>query len=450
MRPFSKKMTNRFPIIAPLMVLLCFLNSASAQISYLSDEESNPNTLGWMTGFPPPPDKVVGTDILEVMSFPKIRWAFCHMREGQGSKRIFRGIQAPAVFQEAIDPKIDEVSFTPLGSSETMTWKESLSANYTDGIVVLHKGRLVYEYYSGCLTREGRHSAMSVTKSFIGMLAELLIAEGTLDDSVLVTQYVPELGSSAFGSATVRQVMDMTTGLKFTEDYADPNSDIWVYAAAGSPIPKPADYKGPRNFYEYLQTVKPEGEHDDAFTYKSINTDTLAWIISRAADRSMIDLMSERIWKPLRNEQEADMMIDSIGTPLAAGGLNLSLRDAARFGQAMLGRGVIDGERVFPASAVDSVAMGGDPAKFASAGYTTLPGGSYRSMWWHLHNEHGAYTARGIHGQAIYVDPKADMVIARFATYPISFNSKIDPTSLPAYHAVAKYLLSSQSEMSGP
>ena len=107
----------------------------------------------------------------------------------------------------------------------------------------------------------------------------------------------------------------------------------------------------------------------------------------------------------------------------------------------MLGNGVIDGERVFPAVAVASIARGGDLEKFAGAGYSTLPGGSYRSMWWNLHNEHGAYSARGIHGQAIYVDPKAEMVIARFATHPISFNSQLDPTSLPAYHAVAKYLL---------
>ena len=70
-----------------------------------------------------------------------------------------------------------------------------------------------------------------------------------------------------------------------------------------------------------------------------------------------------------------------------------------------------------------------------------LPGGSYRSQWWVLHNENGAYSARGIHGQAIYVDPTAEMVIARFATFPISFNAAIDPTSLPAYQAVADYLI---------
>ena len=99
------------------------------------------------------------------------------------------------------------------------------------------------------------------------------------------------------------------------------------------------------------------------------------------------------------------------------------------------------GEQVIPTAAVQSISGGGDPAKFAGAGYTTLPGGSYRSQWWALHNDNGAYSARGIHGQAIYVDPTAEMVIARFATFPISFNAAIDPTSLPAYQAVADYLI---------
>ena len=135
------------------------------------------------------------------------------------------------------------------------------------------------------------------------------------------------------------------------------------------------------------------------------------------------------------------MMIDSLGTPFSAGGLNLSLRDAARFGQTLLQQGSWQGEQVIPAAAVQSISEGGDPAKFAGAGYSTLPGGSYRSQWWALHNENGAYSARGIHGQAIYIDPAAEMVIARFATFPISFNAAIDPTSLPAYQAVADYLI---------
>ncbi len=403
--------------------------------------ESDPNTMGWMKGFPPSDDRVIGHPASDYFSFPKLRWTFCHFREIQATRRVPRGRGPISILPESLDPAIDGLTFTPIGADQTMTWQESLAANYTDGILVLHRGQIVYEYYSGCLDAEGRHGAMSVTKSFVGTVAEILVADGVLDDTKRVSEYVPELGQSAFGSATVRQVMDMTAALDYNENYADPESDIWQYAAAGDPTPKPASYTGPRNFYEFLQGVEQEGTHGEAFIYKSINTDALAWVIARASGKDFIEHLSERIWQPLGMDQEADMMIDSFGIPFSAGGLNLSLRDAARFGQTLLQRGQWQGEQVIPASAVASISGGGDPVKFAGARYTTLPGGSYRSQWWALHNENGAYSARGIHGQAIYVDPTAEMVIARFATHPISFNAAIDPTSLPAYQAVADYLL---------
>ena len=111
----------------------------------------------------------------------------------------------------ALDDGIDSVSFTPMGSAKPMTWKESLSANYTDGILILHKGHIVYEKHFGALNQAGKHAAMSMTKSMTGLLAEILVVEGALDDSAMVATIVPELKESAFGTATVRQVMDMTT-----------------------------------------------------------------------------------------------------------------------------------------------------------------------------------------------------------------------------------------------
>jgi hypothetical protein len=283
---------------------------------------------------------------------------------------------------------------------------------------------------------------MSMTKSLTGLLAEILVAEGRLDDTALVATIIPELEGSAFGNATVRQVMDMTTGLSYSEDYADPEADIWIYSRAASPLPKPAGYDGPDGYFEYLQTVRPEGEHGDAFHYKTINTDALGWIISRVSGLEVTELLSERIWRRMGAEQDAYMTVDGKGVPFAGGGLSAGLRDLGRIGLLMLGEGVINGERLFPADAVVNIRRGGSKSAFAKAGYSTLEGGSYRGMWWLFHNENGAYAARGVHGQTIYVDPTADMVIVRFASFPTAKNGKIDPTSLPAYAAVAEYLLS--------
>jgi CubicO group peptidase (beta-lactamase class C family) len=118
------------------------------------------------------------------------------------------------------------------------------------------------------------------------------------------------------------------------------------------------------------------------------------------------------------------------------------LRDLGRIGLLLLNEGEINGVRLFSSEVVANIRRGGSKEAFAKAGYKTLKGGSYRSMWWLLHNEHGAFAARDVHGQTIYVDPTADMVLVRLASFPTAKNALIDPTSLPAYEAVAEYLLS--------
>ncbi|MEM9437784.1 MAG: serine hydrolase [Pseudomonadota bacterium] len=409
-----------------------------------SAQETDPNALGWMTGFPPAPEQRIANPDSNFFSFPKLRWSVCHLREFLPTEQVSRGLGAPIAFDYALDDAIDGVTFTPLRSDEEMTWEGSLFANYTDGILILHQGTIVYERYFGCMDEAAQHAAMSMTKSFTGILAEMLVAEGSLDEDALVQEIIPELEVSAFGSATVRQVMDMTTAIEFSEDYGDPNAAIWVYNAAASPFPRAADYDGLNGYFEYLQTVGPDPEglqHGDEFHYRTVNSDVLGWIVSRTTGLEVTEALSERIWSRMGAEQDAYMTVDGLGTPFAGGGLSAGLRDLGRFGQIMLNGGTWHGEQIIPKAAVDSVRGGGGLEEFAAAGYVDLAGGSYRGQFWVFNNEHGAYAARGVHGQTIYIDPTAEMVIVRFASFPIAFNSRIDPTSLPAYQAVAEYLM---------
>ncbi|AZZ47705.1 6-aminohexanoate hydrolase [Pseudomonadaceae bacterium SI-3] len=394
-----------------------------------------------MQGFPPPAEKLIGQPDSNYFSFPKLRWTVCHIRELLPTEAVSRGLDAPAPLRQSLDSSIDAVRFVPLGSHEPMTWEQSLAANYTDGIIVLHQGRVVYKRYAGCLNEQRKHAAMSMTKSLTGLLAEILVAEGTLDDQAMMAKLVPELASSAFGDATVRQVMDMTTALDFSEDYADPNAQIWSYSAAANPLPKPADYKGPVGYYQYLQTVAKRGTHGEAFGYRTVNSDALGWVIARVSGKAVSELVSERLWRRLGTEQDAYYTVDALGTPFAGGGLSAGLRDMARLGQLMLDEGQHDGAQLFPAEVVRTIRTGGDKQVFAKAGYKTLPGGSYRAMWWVLHNANGAFAARGVHGQTLYIDPTAEMVIARFASHPSAKNADNDPTSLPAYQALADHLM---------
>ena len=265
----------------------------------LSAQDSDPSVMGWMQGFPPPKDKLITQPDSNYFSFPKLRWSVCHLREFLPTEEISRGLGAPRSLPYALDDQIDALTFTPMNSDEAMTWEESLFANYTDGMLILRQGRIVYERYFGCLKEDGKHAIMSMTKSVTGLLAETMVAEGALDDSLLVVDVIPEIEGSAFASATVRQVMDMTTGVKYSEDYSDPNADVWLYSRAASPLPKPAGYEGPDGYFEYLLEVEPEGEHGDAVHYKTINSDMLGWIVSRVSGQSVTELALNRLWLPM-------------------------------------------------------------------------------------------------------------------------------------------------------
>lgn len=433
-----------YPVIksaaALLISVLSSIANASTPPAFPDAAASDPAKLGWMVGSPPPADRTVRFEDGSYFQFPAMRWSVSNFRQLMPTINVSRGLGAPVALESALRKDIDAISFTPLGAKEPMTWEQSLAATYTDGIVVMHRGKMVYERYFGVLKPDGQHAAMSVTKSIVGTLGAMLVAEGQIDPNKRVVEYVPELASSAFGNATVRQVLDMTTGLKYSEDYADPNAEVWAHANAGSPLPKPKDYTGPRSYYEFLQTVKPQGEHGEAFAYKTINTDVLGWVIARVTGRNVAQLMSERIWSRLGAEQDAYFTVDSIGTPFAGGGLNTGLRDLARFGEMLRNDGRFNGQQIVPKAVVEDIRRGADKQAFAKAGYDLLKGWSYRSMWWVTDKEGGAFMARGVYGQRIYVDPKDELVIVRYASHPVAANSANDPVTLPAFEALARHL----------
>lgn len=407
----------------------------------LSSAETDPVKMGWMQGSPPPLDKVIKFEDGSFSRFPQTRWSFSHYRELFPTARVTRGPGAIAPLPRVIRRDLDAVAFMPLGQSSSMTWAQAFEAVYGDAVVILHRGHIVYERYNGVTDGDTAHIMFSVSKSFSGTLAEMLIANGQLDENAKVVQYIPELASSGFGDATVRQILDMTTGLDYSENYSDPKAQVVTYAFSAGAAPRPSGYSGPRNIFDFLKTVAKSGEHGVEFVYKTVNTEVLGLLLTRVTNRRLPDLLSQHIWSKLGVEHDADFVVDSNGVAIAGGGLNMTLRDAARFGEMMRLNGRFNGQQIIPAQAIASIRRGASQADFAKAGYAALPNWSYRSQWWISHNAHGAFTARGIYGQTIYIDPKAEMVIVRFASNPKAANANFDSISLPAYQAIAERLM---------
>lgn len=421
------------------------LNEAESS-PILDGVQSEPVGLGIMQGFPPPADKTI--NILNARDFPQLRWTFSNIPNLAPTKVVASARENLYKFPVELDGNIGKIKFMPqflpADQTQPITVEDAFVRKvYGDSMIVLHDGKIVYETTPNKAYDpiDGTHILMSVTKSFTGTLAAQLAHEGVIDASKPVTYYVPELAKSAWGDATVRQVMDMTASLDYSEDYADPNSDINAFSKSMLPV-HPSNYKGPKSMYEFLTTVKKDTHpHDTGFEYKTVNTDVLAWIIARATGKSVNVLFSELFFKPMGMNVDAYMLVDSAGSPFAGGGMSMNLRDMAMFGEMMRNNGRFNGKQIVSPSVAADIMRGGDRAKFATGGYPNLKGWSYRNMWWVTHNDHGAYMARGVHGQAIYIDPAAKMVIVRFSSNPVASNAHNDPWSLPAYQAVAEYLM---------
>ena len=185
---------------------LIFLLVCGSQLlaqGYLDATASDPNQMGWMQGFPPKKDRTVSASDGSFFRFPALRYSVCHMRQFLPTTVVEAAPKNPYNFQVGMDPNIDRLTFTPWNTATPMTWEAALDANYTDGMLILHKGVVVYERYFGALTPVGVHAAMSVSKTFTGTLGALLVAEGVLDENATASQYVPELEGSAFGDASI-------------------------------------------------------------------------------------------------------------------------------------------------------------------------------------------------------------------------------------------------------
>ncbi|MET2832888.1 serine hydrolase domain-containing protein [Mesorhizobium shangrilense] len=398
---------------------------------YPDGRASDPGELGWMRGAPPPEDKRIAFESGNYRDFPQIRWSFSHMRELMPTLNVWRGRGAPSQFERSdMSAEIDALTFADMGG-RIRRFEDALFDTYADGVVVLHRGRIVYERYFGALQPHLPHECQSCTKSYTGTLAAVLLHEGVLDESRLISHYLPELRGTAWEDATLRQVMDMQTGLAFREDYVDESSDIWAYRRAFGRLPRPSGYDGPRNSCDYLRTVRKQGMHGE-FAYQSLNTQVLAWVMMRATGRSFVQLLQERLWAPLGCEEDGYVEVDPAGMPTAEGGLSATLRDFARFGEMMRCQGEWHGKQIVPESVVRDVQQGGRPAKLES-GY------SYRSQWWVSHNELSSFEARGIHGQRLYVAPKAEMVVALFASHPIADGAG-DSITMPQLLALGRVL----------
>jgi CubicO group peptidase (beta-lactamase class C family) len=378
---------------------------------------------------------------------PFNRWAFWHVGEILPTYRVPRGDEPARPLPAAAAPDLLAVAVTRIDGSAG-TAGEILEGTFTDAYVVLQDGQVVAEWYGPLGALDRAHALMSVSKSVVGCVAAVLIDRGQLDAEREVTSYVPELAASGYAGATVRHVLDMRSGVRFVEEYANPHADIrrldeWIGWRAGR------DGGEPRGLYPFLTALTAEAPHGDRFLYRSAESDVLGWVCERAAGQPMSELISALVWAPMGAEHDASLLHDGLGTAVHDGGLCATARDVARFGQMLLDGGIVpDGaggtRRVIPPRwlrqgwAVDSdvrAAFAASPAESA------FPGGWYRNQFWFRPGAHGdVLLCLGIHGQMLHVSRRTGTVCLKFSSWPQAQNPAYLEDTLRAFDAIGGML----------
>ncbi|WP_145192698.1 serine hydrolase [Pseudomonas sp. URMO17WK12:I11] len=359
-----------------------------------------------MQGFPPAPELRVTP--LNAFQPPYLRWSMRHAREVSPTRGIGRAA-APLALLDGQPRALDRL--TVKVADQTLSVADYLEQTSTDGLIVLHRGQVVYERYFDGFQPGQPHIWASMTKSVTGLIAAQLIAEGALDPASKLARYVPELSATPFGEASVQANLDMQVAVQYPPQMPP---DLGLFAATGL-IPRGEGMPG--DIYSFLLHTQPAGDPSGPapFFYQNGSAEALAWALRRITGQNWASLVEQRLWSRFA-EHDAYVQVDPLGTEMASGGISCNLRDTARFAE-LIRREL---SRQVPGDsfnqAVHSTFEPGDATVFASGNLGPgRPGYAYRNYWYQKNDGDGSIEASGRFGQKIYINPRREVVIVKLS-----------------------------------
>ncbi|MBG18974.1 MAG: 6-aminohexanoate hydrolase [Rhizobiales bacterium] len=372
---------------------------------------------------------------------PFSRWSFRNAAELVPSARI--GTDAPRPLPQRVHNQELMASAIRPGSDETVAW--FLARSQTDSFLMSRDGRIVAEWHATGVEREDPHLVFSITKSITALVLAILEEDGLIDPALSVGMILPETRNSAFGDATLRELLDMRVSLDFEESYMS-DGDYARYRRAmlwNPPVPGQPD----EGLFKMLCSLrKGEGPHGSAHAYQSPNSDMLGIVIETLSGRRFPDLLSDLIWKPLGAYADAFLTVDRFGAPRTAGGFSCRPHDLLLLGEMMMNEGVGQSGRIVPARFIEDMMKNGDEKIWAEGDQADfLPGGRYRSQWYQLGGESQTFMAVGIHGQFLYVDPETRTVIVKFASQEEPADDPLDQENLAFFRRLCAEQVAAES-----
>jgi CubicO group peptidase (beta-lactamase class C family) len=390
-----------------------------------------------MSGFPSAETEQV--TLANWRTAPYMKWAFQHVREIVPSADI---PNAPGDVWKLTSAPQDFSAFRFEHGGKQYSLDHFVSETDTDGLVILHRGKVILERYGNGMTSHTPHILMSVSKSLTAIVAGILMGQGKLDPEQKVVSVIPELKDSLYYDATVRHVLDMRVGIDFDEDYLATSGPIVEYRKSTNwnplgPGERPSDLR------TYLASLKQRNGPDGGpFHYVSTNTDLLGWILERASGVRFADLMSALLWKPMGAECSAYITVDRLGAPRCAGGICTTTMDLARIGQLIVQNGRRNDTPIIPAGWIEDMLGGGDPKAWAAGDMICYFGDRrmhYRNKWYVLRDRDIAF-GLGVYGQNVFVDQANELVIAKYSSQPPPLDKNLIDLTITFVEAMSDHL----------
>ena len=310
--------------------------------------------------------------------------------------------------------------------------QQFLKDSWTTGLIVIQNDEIALEDYYLGNSAVTQNISWSMAKSFISALIGIAVNEGHIKSiEQSVDAYATSLGGSGYEGVSIKNVLQMSSGVAFNEDYGDFYSDINRWGR---------DFSLGNSQDAFAATLKNDIEPGTVNHYVSINTHVLGMVLTQATGRSITDYMQEKLYKPMGMEHNGLWIIDGQGMEMALGGLNLTLRDFAKLGSLYLHDGTFNGQEIVPASWVADSRTMDQPH--------LLPGNDfgYGYQWWMVGGDSGEFMAMGVYGQYIYINPETNTVIVKNSANPFYNDTSYIPSSDFAHLALFRALSAATAE----
>jgi len=349
---------------------------------------------------------------------PNQVWSFQNMKDLFSTKTLSKS-NDPSSFDTKLNQDIENFEFDTL-EGKSISIKDSFSETHADAFLVIKNEEIIYEKYFNEMSAQSPHLMNSISKSFLGMLAGVLVGKGIVDPEDKISNLIPEFKDSAFAETTLQNALDMAGAVKFGEDYAQPDADFWHETAMVGWRPDLKENLKANSLKEFAQSLKDTEQIDgEKYHYRTVLTDVAAMALEQAANKSIFELMDEHIWQKLNPENDAHVVTDPGGFPYFGAGMNASARDLGRFGLMLLNSGKYAEEQIVPASWISDTIAGdsGYKQRFAASEHgPMMPDGHYKNKMWVV--DENIMLCIGIHGQFICINKATNSVIVRFSSQP--------------------------------